>query len=108
MTTDAKPLQLWHDDTEWYWATDMEHLASLIQKHGGSTYEEMCGETVEDSFNLVELPDPFTLHVEDLDQPLPEGAKIEETDGPHMHKITASHAAWLAIAKPGFFATTEY
>lgn len=102
-------MTLWSDGTEWYWASDLAHLGSLILQFTGDNYEAMTGDSLKDCWYIVSDDSGFVMwsdEPEDLPNPLPDGADV--THGVGGWKCTAKVSAWREISKPGFFATTEH
>ena len=106
--------QLWHDGTDWYWAVDHAHLDELIKAHAGHTYEEMCGDAVADCFEVTGRPEAdtdFTMNAHsrsEMPDPFPPNAKVRDLPTNGMIRVVATVAAWRAVSKPGFFASTEW
>lgn len=86
-------------------------MAELLEKQVGESYEDQCGEKVEDSFEVVD--GDYTMGYEDREK-ADAAAKELGSEVAHAEsrafpfKVTASAEKWIAYNGEGFLGSTEY
>ena len=103
-------LSIWTDGYDWYVARDHEHVAELLKNQVGESYEDQCGEKVEDSFSILE--GDYTMAYEDGDEAdavaKELGVAVELIASNQPHKVTAPVEKWISYNGEGFLGSTEY